>query len=998
MWTLGAYAWLFAGTLLLEALVIPLAGAAVHHGQAGLVPVTLVTMCATVARSILRHRLRRRKATRRLTWFQRVVLPRPSSLLRSLLWVGALLSFGFVAGHVIHGSGNAVRYAFGGVGLVLLGVLVARAFAILPASVMRRIPPIPPGGLLHSAMVGAVASILFLIPWWPPEDTSVERLVAETFRERGLQPRLGTLRFVDEPERGLRNALTNPRALLLAHAENAPPDVYLVQFGFSHDKRPGRITSVYNLSDTASVAEEDLRVWRKWAAWTIRLNERPLSVEVADLRGEAPGRGEGWGRLEQIQRAVTNRQETGQWRGVGRTSVRLLGQPQRLETRLEDGALRLDVDAAHVDLALGRDAHEENQRGVVEVSVVETPIPGDVVTWAVDRLRASPWIGSDGMQWVKGLAFKAADRIETIENDLVGIDVDEAISEELGDVLETLPLAKPGDIPGWPPRPIEPLLTPPLAAEGKWVDMARDVLLGTEDDRGGSPFVFSFIRTDPARTYNQVSVTLWDPRRIELHIVAGTVEPRTMTGELGSGLISRDPKVLERVVGAFNGAFQSVHGEFGMMEDRRVVLPPKPYAATVATLDDDMAGFGTWGPTHDIPKHLVGFRQNMTPLVVDDKVNPYGRHWWGGVPEGWTEETRTVRSGVCYTEEGFIAYFYSPSIDPDRLGAAMRRVRCTYGIHLDMNAGHTGFEFYRVAPKGKLPGLGRPLDRAWEASGEVSGVEGYEFLSRLMVRKMPLMNFPRYIHRSPRDFFYLTRRILLPGPGIAGPAEAPLSVQSWGILAAPHNEWPHAVVVAEVPVQSEPEKPPVVFRLTRIDGKQVEFSPPSEARAHVLSLALPGEAKPDSEGAAAPSPPELVLARGKRGFQVTDTAEKPGGTILSRGSAEATPTTASALCLSQGDLLTLVEASGQPEPASWIAVMDRAGCAERMFFDTAVRVVPAGSEADPRGLPVTVALSKKAFAGARRIFEDTPILPQSKWGIPQAQRVPYVPNPVEASE
>ena len=30
---MGAYAWLFAGTLLLEALVIPLGGAAIHHGH-----------------------------------------------------------------------------------------------------------------------------------------------------------------------------------------------------------------------------------------------------------------------------------------------------------------------------------------------------------------------------------------------------------------------------------------------------------------------------------------------------------------------------------------------------------------------------------------------------------------------------------------------------------------------------------------------------------------------------------------------------------------------------------------------------------------------------------------------------------------------------------------------------------------------------------------------------------------------------------------------------
>jgi hypothetical protein len=42
------------------------------------------------------------------------------------------------------------------------------------------------------------------------------------------------------------------------------------------------------------------------------------------------------------------------------------------------------------------------------------------------------------------------------------------------------------------------------------------------------------------------------------------------------------------------------------------------------------------------------------------------------------------------TEEKFVAYFYGASTDDVNLAEAMQRARCTYGIHLDMNAGHTG--------------------------------------------------------------------------------------------------------------------------------------------------------------------------------------------------------------------------------------------------------------------------------------------------------------------
>jgi hypothetical protein len=51
------------------------------------------------------------------------------------------------------------------------------------------------------------------------------------------------------------------------------------------------------------------------------------------------------------------------------------------------------------------------------------------------------------------------------------------------------------------------------------------------------------------------------------------------------------------VVGASNAGFQAQHGEFGMMADGVVYLPPKPYAATVAVLRDGTTAFGTWPET-----------------------------------------------------------------------------------------------------------------------------------------------------------------------------------------------------------------------------------------------------------------------------------------------------------------------------------------------------------------------------------------------------------------
>ena len=97
----------------------------------------------------------------------------------------------------------------------------------------------------------------------------------------------------------------------------------------------------------------------------------------------------------------------------------------------------------------------------------------------------------------------------------------------------------------------------------------------------------------------------------------------------------------------------------------------------------------------------------------------------------------------------------------------MIAARCSFGVHLDMNPGLAGFEFYDVRPRGTWQPLGRTLQADWEYEGTIRE------LSELQVPRAPHdqghawhMNFPQYIQREARDFFYLTRRA---GPPRARP-------------------------------------------------------------------------------------------------------------------------------------------------------------------------------------------------------------------------------------
>ena len=113
-----------------------------------------------------------------------------------------------------------------------------------------------------------------------------------------------------------------------------------------------------------------------------------------------------------------------------------------------------------------------------------------------------------------------------------------------------------------------------------------------------------------------------------------------------------------------------------------------------------------------------------------------------------------------------MAYFWGESMGPEELGKAMLAVRCVRGMHLDMNTKHTGFEFYRpFAPGSAPPDLGRKLAEG-EAQGPIEQGLGFTFRTRLAVKTMSPLRFPRYLARDPRDYFFLTLKSVLPGPAI----------------------------------------------------------------------------------------------------------------------------------------------------------------------------------------------------------------------------------------
>jgi len=530
---------------------------------------------------------------------------------------------------------------------------------------------------------------------------------------------------------------------------------------------------------------------------------------------------------------------------------------------------------------------------------------------------------------------------------------------------------------------MQPLVLPALEGEGAWRSLDRDPFI-KRNPGAPSAFATAFIRTDQNLPMSEVYITLWDPRQIALSAVSGTDEPRSATGLTGSGLIPRAR--VERVVAAFNGAFLSRHGRFGMKSEGQLLIPPKPFAATVAELPGGVTGFGTWPALlTEVPADMLSFRQNLTPLIVDGSINPYRRRFWGGTPEGWEDDARSVRSGLCMTHEHFIGYFYGNALDPKHLARAMQQARCDYGIHLDMNPGHVGLEFYHIERSGELPLLGRPLEPEWETHGPVPDLPGFEFQGRRMLRYMSLMQFPRYLRRQTRDFFYLSLKHILPGDNLEPASEIDSALPNEGVWAGtedPKAAWPPAIVRTKIRISSS--SPKVIAGAFTLDPKLLQVSRDTDAREDLLAV-LRTPTQPFLGGSSL----WWVDAR----FVVSQTPPQ-GHTVqwLCSGYRLEDPRVemvSAALGVSGEGMLFYLEFEGRAELArrEISNFMKQQRVDSLLLLPRPLGIFLGAPKSLARGV---ILLSRRKNTTVERLFPDTPVVPEREWAPLQTRRTPNV--------
>lgn len=824
---------------------------------------------------------------------------------------------------------------------------------------------------------------------------SIEEALAVVAARSGLRVDPATVVWLEEDG----GPLTMRGAVFLAHREGELADLWYA------DVRPGGegtaldVAWLTNLTRTASAEETELLFDGEHLAYATKVGARFDAVVVVDTRGEPDELTEGWSRVARMQNAITNLQQTGRTEGFGVRRYQLASPADSLRLERRGGHLLVAVGDALLELDPARAEPIEGAE-LVEMQPQSKGRPG-TIAWVVDTVRAISWIGPEPIEWAENRVFAVKDRLTRAWHGVFGApDTAEAVAQDLAmpeaidqERMAILTVTDPEL--GWPPAPLEPVIQhPPVEGEGRWIPIVDDPFV---NQYPGAPPAFyqTFVRADPERAFTRVYVTMWDPRQVQLSMVAGTIEPESATGQRGTGMIPRDENTLRFLVGAFNGGFQALHGEFGMMADDRVYLPPKPWAATVAVFDDGRVGMGSWPApdwrgqyyderlaTRQIPEDMVAYRQNLTSVVEDGQYNPWERWYWGAAPKNAEEQTLTTRSGLCLTEEGFLAYFWSQGIGPEALGTAMLRARCARGLHLDMNSAHCGFEFFRpIAPGTEVPPLERRPRADSEYEGDLPRTEGdWRLRARRAVRSMQ-MTFPRYSERDGRDFFYLTLRPVLPGPAIEGAPEGEGVFRTEGL---PHAGWPHAFARTSMSGTW----------LVRIDPRRAVPGPlREEAHSRPLAHLTAGAALAQRN-----APHALYARRRTIGWAFGVGRPEEGDRVIVAG-PPVDASTEAALGVDRDGFLVYAE-RGENDRTPLAERLRQAHVSAAVALPGEARLAFAvpGAHAGPDGYerPVAVGDALPFLAeerpAAEVIFPDNEPLPYRRWRYLQDQRVRYFPE------
>jgi hypothetical protein len=277
----------------------------------------------------------------------------------------------------------------------------------------------------------------------------------------------------------------------------------------------------------------------------------------------------------------------------------------------------------------------------------------------------------------------------------------------------------------WPPPPLLPLLASPDPTEGAWASPQSPCL----PPRAADALSLTTLRVDPLRPDVPVTLLAVDLRRVGLQLVPGRDDG-------GDGLLHACLQA--NALATFHGGFQAEHGAFGLRVDNLDLLPMRDGAATLGQERSGRLLLQPWpAPPLDGAPWL---RQNLQMLVYNGEIQTDLHVFADGRREP-IGHSLTRRAGLCLRGEHTLIYLWTWRGTAQTLAEAMIAAGCRDGMHLDLNAFHTGFEWISLR------------DAHTDGDGAWQGACAERLHPRMTDRPLG-----RHLSPQDRDFFVLFLR------------------------------------------------------------------------------------------------------------------------------------------------------------------------------------------------------------------------------------------------
>ena len=287
-----------------------------------------------------------------------------------------------------------------------------------------------------------------------------------------------------------------------------------------------------------------------------------------------------------------------------------------------------------------------------------------------------------------------------------------------------------------PPRFTAPYPNVATASDGVWIAMPAP-----QDPQAPTGLYKALVHPDGKRSFAVVAIVAIDLRSVNVTSVPGFGEPQSaaLTRDKRPGLVPRE--ALPDLLACFNGGFQAVHGQWGMMVDGVTLLQPRPIGCTITKYKDGAMRVAVWKRIADSEPDMAFYRQTPPCLVEEGNINPATQGekntGWGATVDG---DTIIRRSAFGLDKSGKIAFYgMGDALSAGTLAKAMHAAGAWEVAQLDVNWQYPRFFTY---DGGKEPRIVAPL-------APVANFRADEYTGK-----------PEF-----RDFFYLTRKKKPSGDG-----------------------------------------------------------------------------------------------------------------------------------------------------------------------------------------------------------------------------------------